>query len=185
MRDPLCNTDFVSFGDVDGHTPLLGVSGDWPVLPRTPESFPTDTPVYLETVAGWLTDQAPSQPIVVINKIWRVDLEGDGVDEVIIDASRFAEASGHNVEPRDYSVILMRKVSGNDVVRLEIVGDYYGEAAENAFPLSYSLEFVGDLNGDGVMEIVVGISRWEGMGVMVFEVNGTNVVLALSVMCSL
>ncbi len=43
---------------------------------------------------------------------------------------------------------------------------------------------IGYLNADGLMEVVVGVSRWEGTGVMVFEVDGDEVQLVLSVMCS-
>ena len=34
--------------------------------------------------------------------------------------------------------------------------DYYSEVGFNHFPLRYDLEFIGDLNGDGKMEVIVG-----------------------------
>jgi hypothetical protein len=150
-----------------------------------PQEIPTNNEIYLQALAAWLVEQAPSQPIPVIKKIWRVDVEGNGTDEVFINATRFAESTGHNVEPRDYSVVLMRTVIGSDVVTVKLVGDYYSEAITNRFPLTYTLEFIGDLNADGQMEVVVSVSRWEGTGVMVFEIDGEEVQLVLSVMCSL
>jgi len=179
----ICDEHFISidpsFSDQSG----LGVSGEWTVLPRTPMELSTDLEVYLQAITAWQIEQAPSQPIPAIDKIWKVDLEGDGTDEVFLNGTHFAESTGHNVGPRDYSVVLMRTVIGSEVVTVELVGDYYSEEAVNYFPRTYNLEFIGDLNGDGRMEVVIGVSRWEGTGVMVFEINGAEANLVLSALC--
>lgn len=184
-HERICNRNFLTIDAPEVSEALVGTSGDWSVLPRLPQELPNDTPVYQATVADWLTEQAPSQPIVNISRIWRVDIEGDGADEVFINASHFAETSGHNVEPRDYSVVLMRKVIGNSVLTIPVVGDYYSEAATNRFPYRYSLAFIGDLSGDGRLEVLVSISRWEGSGATIFEIQGTRVTPVLTAMCSL
>jgi hypothetical protein len=183
VQDRICKSYSISLDSSVMDGSLVGVTGNWAVTPRLAQELPVDTAVYLQTVAEWLTDQAPSQPIPVISRIWRVDVEGDGTDETFISASRFAEPSGHNVEPRDYSVILMRKVVGDSVVTVPLVGEYYNEYAENRFPMSYSLEFIGDLNGDGRLEVVVGIKRWEGEGAIVYEIDGIKTFQVLKVIC--
>ncbi len=180
----LCDLHFITIDPSFPSQSAVGISSQWSVLPRAPLELSTDLEVYLQAITTWQIEQAPSQPIPAINKIWKVDLEGNGTDEVFINGTRFAEPTGHNVEPRDYSVVLMRTVIGSEVVTVELIGDYYSEEVVNQFPLTYNLEFIGDLNGNGQMEVVVGVTRWEGTGVLVFEIDGEEANLVLSVMCS-
>lgn len=184
VYEPICDDYYETLDPFYISQSAVGVSGEWDVMPRIPQEISTDSDIYLEALAAWLVEQAPSQPVVAINKIWKVDLDGDGADEVFINATRYTEPTGHNVEPHDYSVVLMRTVLGSDVVTVKLIGDYYSETVANQFPMTYNLEFIGDLNADGQMEVVVGISRWESSGAMVFEIDGEDAQLVLSVMCS-
>ncbi len=120
-----CDQHFITIDPAFPSQSAVGVSGDWDVLPRMPMKLSTELEVYLRAITGWQIEQAPSMPIPAINKIWKVDLEGNGTDEVFINGTRYAEKTGHNAGPRDYSVVLMRTVIGSEVVTVELIGDYY------------------------------------------------------------
>lgn len=163
----------------------VAITGDWNVMPRIPQTISNDQALYVEEIRQWLIGKGFPEPTVKIDQILRVDVEGDGVDEVLISASHFVEPTGHNVQPGDYSLVMMRKVTGNTVETLPFVGDYYYQHVENQFPLTYGGLFVADLNDDDILEILVGVTRWEGSGVLVYEVNGTEVQEIYDLFCGL
>ena len=185
LRDQVCPLYWVATdsGFQDGLT--VGVTGSWNVTPRLAQEIPTDNPTYIEALDDWLVGQNIPEPVVEISQILRVDLEGDGTDEVLISASHFIEPTGHNVADGDYSLVIMRKVVGDAVVTIPVVADYYYQDVELQFPLTYNEILTADLNNDGVLEVVVGIERWEGSGVNVYEIDGTNVRPVFEALCGL
>jgi len=185
LPDQTCPLHWVATdsGFQDGLT--VGMTGNWNATPRLVEEHPTDTPVYVDAIRSWLIDKGFAEPVVEISQILRVDIEGDGTDEVLISASHFVEPTGHDVEFGDYSLVLMRKVIGNSVETVPLVADYYYQEVANQFPLTYTTTFPADLNNDGVMEVIVGVERWEGSGVIVFEIDGTNVHPVFEALCGL
>jgi hypothetical protein len=65
---------------------LIAVGGEWNGLPRVPRALPLDGPVYREAVAALLKTKGIAKPDVTIRQLLRVDLEGDGPEEVLITA---------------------------------------------------------------------------------------------------
>jgi hypothetical protein len=115
-----------------------------------------------------------------------VDLEGDGVDEVLLSASYFKEKFAFLTETGAYSVVLLRKVVGNDTVTIPLVKDYYvstNPEFEVSYPKTYTLADAVDLNGDGTLEVVVDVRRYEGGGAIVYRVDGQNVREVLRALC--
>jgi hypothetical protein len=172
-------TDLASNADY-----LTGVVTGWPVLTRPGHEFPTDTPVYTQAVADWLAGQGIDQPVIEISRILRVDVEGDGVDEVFIAASHFKEQSGHLAEYGDYSLVLMRKVLAGSVITVPFVEDLYrSKDPELVFPHIYVLAGVMDLNQDSKLDVVIAIHFWEGFGAQVYEIKATKTMQVLKVEC--
>lgn len=181
--DRFCNGYWVETDSYPFAGQSVAVTGNWNVTPRIAQELPTDHATYIEVVRSWLIEQNFLEPVVKIDQILRVDIEGDGTEEVLISASHFVEPTGHNVELGDYSLVLMRKVAGNSAVTVPVIGDYYYQPVENQFPLTYGTLFVADLNGDGALEILVGIERWEGSGLAAYEVDGMNTKMITKVFC--
>jgi hypothetical protein len=158
---------------------MVAVAKGWPVLQREVEELSSENAFYQQVVLDWLKSEEVSAPESGLLTIFRVDIEGDGVDEIFINAVRLDE-SQHTTRAGDYSIILMRKVAGNDAVNVPVVADVYrSQEAEVTFPKTYSTTNFIDLNQDGVLEIVVGIEKWEGDAAAVYQVNRQEVVECL------
>ena len=57
----------------------------------------------------------------------RADIEGDGVDEVLIEASLHADESLLGRAAGDYSVVLLRRLNGGEVETVLVRGDVVTE----------------------------------------------------------
>ena len=182
VLNEICQLYRVDIGLVPQDDLSVGITGNWDVTPRLVEEFPTDTPAYVDELTNWLIDKGFPEPAVEISQILRVDIEGDGTDEVLVSASHFVEPTGHDVEFGDYSLVLMRKVVGDSVMTIPIIADYYYEVAMQ-FPLTYAMTLPADLNNDGVLEVLVGVERWEGLGIIAFEIDGTTVHPIFEALC--
>ncbi len=183
--NPRCGEAYVGTDFSNDIPNLIGVKQGWDVTYRPGEEVPVNTPVYYAAVADWLVSQGFTLPAVGISRILRVDLEGDGVEEVLISAAHFRDESGHMAEQGDYSIILMRKLVGDQVLTVPVVADLYtSPTAELTFPFTYSLASLLDLNRDGTLELIVDVSRWEGAGVILYQVDGTNVNEVIRAVCT-
>lgn len=169
---------------IGGTPPTFGLAAGQAAVIRPVEEIEKDNPVYRQFIADWLSLQEVPDAIVNINRIVKVDIEGDGVDEVLINASNFKEQSGHLVETGDYSVVLMRKVIGDTVYTVPLAADvYHGKTPSLRYPQTYFLENVFDLNGDGKLEVILGGIWWESRGLFVYEIYGIDATEVLSVTC--
>jgi hypothetical protein len=162
---------------------VTGLAGGWNAMPRIPEPLPNDTEAYRQAIANLLDSNGLAGIDVTLTQVLRVDLEGDGNDEVLISASRFAETPGPIAVRGDYSLVVLRTVVNNEVVTVPLRADYYLQAEELFFPLTYTVGGVLDLNGDGRMEVGVDVSYWEGNDVMVYEVAQGQAQPVLSTGC--
>jgi hypothetical protein len=163
---------------------MVGVASGWIPPRRAIRDLATDDPAYVQAVSEWFQSYGNSPAEIHITRILQTDIEGDGVNEVLLSASFFKDTSGHLTETGDYSIVLMRKVRGNEVLTIPLMSEYYvSSAPEISFPNTYSLVDALDLNRDGTLEVIVDVSRWEGLGAIVYRVNGQNVREVMRAVC--
>ena len=164
--------------DADGE--IIAVGGDWDALPRVPKVQSTTQKVYHDVIRALLRRKGLGASPVKIQQILRVDLEGDGQDEVLVAASTLAAehiSPGH--DKGDYSLLLLRKIVEGRVKDILLSGEFHKKAADFDAPLVFDVAAVLDVNGDGVMEIVERSRYYEGQSLGVYTVEQGKVKLVL------
>ncbi|HSL46188.1 MAG TPA: hypothetical protein VK897_22325 [Anaerolineales bacterium] len=160
---------------------MVGVVQGWPVVQRDVQELAADNQLYGQIILDWLTAEGIAEPQLDILHIFRVDIEGDGAEEIFLSATHL-DGSQHTTQAGDYSIVLMRKVVGNEALTRPIVGDIYHSAeAEITYPRTYSLANFIDLNKDGILEVIVDVQRWEKAGAIIFQIDGDDVIESLRV----
>lgn len=159
----------------------LAISAPWVLQPHLFESL-SDDGTYAGFAAELLSTRGLDVASPVIKQLIRTDLEGDGVNEVIVVAEDVTE--GFLMEPGDYSIAFLRKVIEGEV-QTAILGDTVVLDDSGTFSGSYTIGGVADLNGDGKMEVILDGAFFEGFSVSVFEYVNDDLgpVLVLQVGC--
>jgi hypothetical protein len=170
---------------------VIAVAGTWNALPRKVQSLDPTQKVYVDAVRDFLKTKGIDQPQVKIDNIVRVDLDGDGEEEVLISATNYLSKDG-SVPMRSpagsYSCVLLRRVVAGRVETQLVEGEFHPKAyvrKEDSFdaPNAYKVIAVLDLDGDGKMEIVVGSRYCEGEATSIYRCDPKKCETLLSVGC--
>lgn len=143
----------------------VAISAPWDLQPNLFEPF-ADDGTFAAIAAGLLAERGLVVADPVIKQLFRTDLEGDGLNEILVVAEDIT--GGFLPEVGDYSIIFMQKVVEGDV-QTAVLGDSVVTDPEGSFVVGFSVGAVADLNGDGQMEIIVDSAFFEGLGVDVWE----------------
>ncbi|WP_189010778.1 hypothetical protein [Deinococcus malanensis] len=148
--------------------------------PRPVVSVPTNNPTYREIVRAELTRRGLTGAKVNVLGVTRTDLDGNGTQEVILEAAHFAGRQGLDPPPvgmpGDYSLLLLRQVMNGRVVTT-VLGEHlaprtpWDPGSDQPMPMAtlYRLAGIADLNGDGRMEVVTFGAYYEGYALDVNE----------------
>ena len=171
-----------------GRGSLVAVAGTKNAMPRKLKIASIEAQAYREAAAEILRSQGIDNPKVNLTQVIQVDLDGDGVEEVLVSATnyqRFKPEGGLTPDARagDYSLVFLRKVVQGQVVTRIITGEYYPKAKKFNAPAEHRIIGVLDLNGDGIMEIVLSGRYYEGEWVDAYRVDGAKITKLFSMGC--
>lgn len=143
----------------------VAISAPWTLQPHLFEMMSDDG-----TYSGFASELLAARGMDVaeptIKQLFRTDLEGDGVNEVLIVAEQVSP--GLLLEPGDYSIAFMRKVvDGN--VQTVIVEETLVFDEGGRFDGAHGFGGAADLNDDGKMELIVNSAFFEGFAVGIWE----------------
>ena len=149
----------------------LGAARSWNPVPRAPKTINPNDKTYLNVVAQILRSKGVPRAKAKIEQAVKVDLDGDGTEEVVLTASSY----GGKIEPRakanDYSFVLVRKIVGGKVKNIMVAEEYIKKAVDFGAPGRFEISAIADLDGDGKMEIVQYGEYYEGSGAYVYRIT--------------
>jgi hypothetical protein len=169
----------------------IALAAPWNALPRKPQVVDPTQKVYVDAARDFLKTKGIDKPKVKIENILRVDLDGDGEEEVLISATNYfqkEEGAPMRSPAGSYSMVLLRRVVAGKVETQLVEGEFYPKAyvskdySFNA-PNAYKLIAALDLDGDGKMEIVVHSDYYEGEATTIYRCNPKKIEELLSVSC--
>jgi|SRR6267143_876287 len=165
---------------------VIALNAPWNALPRKPQIADPTQQVYVDAVREFLESRRMSDPKVKITRILRVDLDGDGEDEVLINATNYFTQDGDvpmdTAAPGSYSIVLLRRVVAGKVQTEFVAGELYVKDESSASNL-YEIPGVLDLNGDGKLEVIVHSHYYEGAETTIYDCSGGKCKAVLSVAC--
>ncbi|MBO0695513.1 MAG: VCBS repeat-containing protein [Verrucomicrobia bacterium] len=169
----------------------IALAAPWNALPRKPRISDTTQQVSVDAVRDFLKTKGIDQPEVKIESIVRVDLDGDGEEEVLISATNYF-SENDRVPMRSpagsYSMVLLRRVVAGKVQTQLVDGEFHPQAyisRDYSFdaPNAYKVIAVIDLDGDGKMEVVVASNYYEGAATTIYRCDPKKIEALLSVAC--
>ena len=160
----------------------IALAAPWNALPRKLQVIDPTQKVYVDAVRDFLKTKGINQPKVKIENILRVDLDGDGEEEVLISATNYLDKEMRS-PAGSYSMVFLRRVMAGKVETQLVEGEFYPKATGYNAPNAYKVIAVLDLDGDGKMEVVVASNYYEGEATTIYRCDPKKIEALLSVSC--
>ncbi len=156
----------------------LGSALNWNPTPRDPVALSDSAAkaTYSKVVTAILRKNGLLKTVPKNIRAWRIDLDGDGVEEVILQSQTWGESIQPQAKAGNYSIIVLRKIVAGKVVDQLIASDFVKKNVEFGAPSRYKLSSIADLNGDGKMEFIIFGEYYEGGGSQAWEMKGSKAV---------
>ncbi|HYK24235.1 MAG TPA: hypothetical protein VEU75_06180, partial [Candidatus Acidoferrum sp.] len=172
----------------------IALAAPWNALPRKVQILDATQQVYVDAASDFLKTKGIEKPKVKIDNIIRVDLDGDGEEEVLISATNYFEkyeGAPMRSPAGSYSMVLLRRLVAGKVETQLVEGEFYPKAYQNGpddeasfnAPNTYKVIAVLDLDGDSKMEVVVASQYYEGGATTIYRCDPKKIESLLSVAC--
>jgi hypothetical protein len=165
---------------------LIALAAPWNPLPRKAQVLANTQPAYMDAARDFLKSRGIKDPVVKITRILRLDLEGDGEEEVLLSATNYHtrdEGVPTSAKLGSYSFVILRRVVAGQVQTQLVAGEFYTKATTFSAPNYYEISGVLDLNGDGKLEVVVRSGYYEGGATTIYEITQGKLKPVLAVDC--
>jgi hypothetical protein len=171
--------------------PFFALNCDWDAMPRLPIKQSNNSAVYKQIIFDILAECGLSNANVEIQQNYKIDLDGDGIDEVVIYAENVAaDRSEDYITPRFdkypgcFSILVLRKIVNGEVKNFVLEINIHKERVDDK-PYTYirylfPIIAFADLNGDNRMEIIASFRYYEGMGARVYEIVDDDIYLVMA-----
>jgi hypothetical protein len=154
----------------------IGAGRSWNPVPRVPKAIDSKDKTYLKIVSEILRSKGIPKAKAIIEQAVRVDLDGDGRDEVLLTASSYGGTIRPGAKANDYSFVVLRKIVAGKVKNIMIAEEYIKKTVDFGATSRFEVSAVADLDGDGKMEIVLYGEYYEGSGASVYQIKGAKAV---------
>ena len=167
---------------VPGNVQMLAIANALPnAQPRLPRMQSLNQESYQRAAAGLLRAQGLNIERAQLTQLMRVDLDGDGVEEVLFSARSRPNYGDTPEEKRgDYSLIGLRYVDGGQVKTVTLASSVSTKDVAFAAPYKFEIMSCVDVDGDGKMEIAGANNYYEGNGFDVWRFDGRDVKIVMS-----
>ena len=154
----------------------LAVCAPWDCMPRTAAAQGDGTGAYERILRDILVSLGLENPSIDILQNYRVDLDGDGVDEVLLYAenARRGDEWQYSMREGSFSILVLRKIIDGKAENIIMGRSVFLEDTgfEDGLRGVWWIEGFADLNGDGKLEIIVRDEYYEGIFYVVHEIVG-------------
>ena len=174
----------------DSLKPILaiGANANWNPLPRLPKKLDLTNKTYQKIALDFLKTKGMKIKSVKLENVISIDLEGDGTDEIFIEATTYKDEKseiGGTARAGDYSFVLMRKIVGDKTKNFLIGGEFHPKKPEiEDYITEFDTSAFADLNGDGKIEVIFHNSySYGGESTEIYELEKKTLKNVLSVEC--
>jgi len=160
----------------------IAINADWNIYPRSYRNQSTNQKSYNDLVKNLMIKEGLKNPDTTLKQVIKVDLDGDGTEEVLITADNTINDKFEQVTKGDNAIFIFRKLVNGKVVDQVVEKDIRLENEEvvSLYRLLFRIETFSDLDGDGIMEVIIKSWYYEGEGWFVYKLIDNRLELVAS-----